>query len=184
MNLNKATIVGRLTRDPEVKALPSGQSVASFGIATNRVWTNQDGNKQEATEYHNVVTFGKLADICSRYLNKGRLVLVEGRLQTRSWQDQNGGAKRYRTEIVVNNMQMGPRPGFNTATNNQAPDAQSTPPQNTSPQSPQSVPQEEIPVIDAEEPLEQEQSKGEESKEEQPKEEQPKEEIDIKNIPF
>ena len=95
MNLNKAIIVGRLTRDPEVRALPSGQSVASFGMATNRVWNNPNGEKQEFVEFHNIVTFGKLADICSRYLNKGRLVLIEGRIQTRSWQDQDGN-KRYR----------------------------------------------------------------------------------------
>ena len=93
MNYNKAVIVGNLTRDPETRTIPSGQPVASFAIATNRIWNDKEGNRQEATEFHNVVAFGKLADICSRYLNKGRLVLIEGRIQTRSWQDQDGKKK-------------------------------------------------------------------------------------------
>ena len=108
MNVNKAFIAGNLTRDPETRTLPSGQTVVSFGLATNRAWTDRSGQKQEAVEFHNIVAFGKLADICSRYLNKGRLVLIEGRLQTRSWQGQDG-VKRQRTEIIAGNMQMGPR---------------------------------------------------------------------------
>ena len=108
MNLNKALVAGNLTRDPEVRSLPSGQSVVSFGVATNRVWNDKNGNKQTATEFHNIVAFGRLAEICSSYLAKGRLVLIEGRLQTRTWQGQDG-VKRNRTEIVADNMQMGPR---------------------------------------------------------------------------
>ena len=110
MNLNKVFLIGRLTRDPESRALPSGQSVSSFGLATNRIWTNPENNeKQEQTEFHNIVAFGKLADICNKYLTKGSLVMIEGRLQTRSWQGQNGETK-YRTEIVAERLQMGPKP--------------------------------------------------------------------------
>jgi len=108
MNVNKAIICGNLTRDPEERTLPSGQSVSSFGIATNRVWTNAEGQKQEQAEFHNVVAFGKLAEICNQYLTKGRLVYIEGRLQTRTWENQDG-TKRNRTEIVAETMQMGPR---------------------------------------------------------------------------
>jgi single-strand DNA-binding protein len=108
MNFNKVIILGNLTRDPESRALPSGQPVVNFGVATNRFYQDKSGGKQQATEFHNVVAFGKLADICSRYLTKGKIVLVEGRLQTRSWQ-ANDGSKRYRTEIVMENMQLGPR---------------------------------------------------------------------------
>jgi len=109
MNLNKVFLIGRLTRDPESRALPSGQSVSNFGLATNRVWTNPESNeKQEQTEFHNIVAFGKLAGICNQYLGKGSLVMIEGRIQTRNWQDQNGGTK-YRTEIVAERIQMGPK---------------------------------------------------------------------------
>jgi len=111
MNLNKAIIVGRLTRDPESRTLPSGQAISNFGMATNRVWNNPETNeKQEQTEFHNIVAFGKLAEICNQYLKKGSLTMVEGRIQTRSWQDQNGDTK-YRTEIIAEKMQMGPRKG-------------------------------------------------------------------------
>ena len=169
MNLNKAFILGRLTRDPETRALPSGQSVASFSMATNRVWNDQGGNKQESVEYHNIVAFGKLADICSRYLNKGRLVLVEGRIQTRSWQDQ-AGVKKYRTEIVADTMQMGPRmEGGNVSGGNSMPagNRAAFPAGNNMNNTPR--PDDNIPVIDAENPI-----MGEE----------PKEEINIKDIPF
>ena len=108
MNLNKAFVLGRLTNDPETRALPSGQPVANFSIATNRVWTDQGGSKQEAAEFHNIVVFGKLADVASRYLTKGALVLIEGRIQTRSWEDQSG-TRKYRTEIIAEGLQLGPR---------------------------------------------------------------------------
>tara|TARA_Y100000310_G_C20324039_1_gene642106 strand:- start:147 stop:590 length:444 start_codon:yes stop_codon:yes gene_type:complete len=110
MNVNKAIVCGNLTRDPEARTLPSGQSVSNFGVATNRIWNDQDGNRQEATEFHNIVAFGKLAEICNQYLARGRLVYIDGRIQTRSWDDQDGN-KKYRTEIVAETMQMGPRPG-------------------------------------------------------------------------
>ncbi len=109
MNLNKVMLVGRLTRDPEVKSTQSGQTLCTFGLATNRVWTDSDTKeKQEKTEFHNIVLWGRLAEITSQYLNKGSLVLIEGRIQTRSWED-NSGSKRYRTEIVGENIQFGPK---------------------------------------------------------------------------
>lgn len=105
MNLNKAMIIGNLVRDPEVKTTPSGQSVASFSIATNFVWTDQSGQKQERPEYHNIVAWRRLAEICGQYLKKGSKVYLEGRLQTRDWVGQDG-VKKYRTEIVAENMIM------------------------------------------------------------------------------
>lgn len=108
MNLNKVFLVGRLTRDPQVKSLPSGQQVANFGLATDRFFFNKNREKQQQTEFHNIVFFGKLAEIASQYLIKGSLVLIEGRLQTRSWQDSAGNQK-YRTEIVGERMQLGPK---------------------------------------------------------------------------
>ena len=110
MDLNRATILGRLTRDPEVRSTPSGQAVATIGLATNRAWTDQSGVRQERVEYHNCVLWGKLAEIAGQYLSKGRRVYMEGRLETRDWTGQDG-VKRYRTEIVVDNMIMldGPR---------------------------------------------------------------------------
>ena len=108
MNLNKVFIIGNLTRDPELKTLPSGSSVANFGIATNRVWRNQQGEKQEEVQFHNIVVFGKQADTVSQYLKKGSSVLVEGRLQTRSW-DAQDGTKKSKTEIVAERVQFWPR---------------------------------------------------------------------------
>ncbi len=108
MYLNKAIIIGNLTRDPEIRALPSGVKVASFSVATNRVWKDKNGVKQENVDYHNVVVFGKQADIVSQYMKKGSSILVEGRMQTRSWDDASG-AKKYRTEIIADRIQFGPR---------------------------------------------------------------------------
>ena len=108
MNLNKVLLIGRLTRDPENRALPSGQSVTSFGMATDRFYNDKTGQRQQQTEFHNIVAFGKLAEITSQYLNKGSLVLIEGRLQTRSWKD-NSGNQKYRTEIITERLQMGPK---------------------------------------------------------------------------
>jgi len=110
MNLNKAFLLGRLTNDPDSRVLPSGNPVTNFSVATNRVWTDKNGAKQEDAQFHNIVVFGKLADIASRYLAKGRLVLVEGRIQNRSWEGADG-IKKYRTEIIADNIQLGPRPG-------------------------------------------------------------------------
>jgi single-strand DNA-binding protein len=108
MNLNKIFIIGNLTKDPELKTLPSGSSVASFGVATNRVWKNQQGEQQKDTQFHNVVVFGKQADTVAQYLKKGSSALIEGRLQTRNWEAQDG-SKRNRTEIVAERVQFGPR---------------------------------------------------------------------------
>jgi single-strand DNA-binding protein len=108
MNFNKVILIGRLTRDPENRALPSGQSLTSFGMATDRFFTDKNGQKQQQVEFHNIVLFGKLADIAVQYLNKGSLVLIEGRLQTRTWQDSSGN-KRTRTEIVAERLQLGPK---------------------------------------------------------------------------
>lgn len=108
MYLNKAFIIGNLTRDPELKSLPSGVPVANFAVATSRVWKNKDGQRQEDTQYHNVVVFGPQARNVAQYLKKGSNVLVEGRMQTRSW-DAPDGQKKYRMEIVADTVQFGPR---------------------------------------------------------------------------
>ena len=108
MYINKALVYGNLTRDPEVKSLPSGITVASFSVATNRVWKDKSGAKQESADYHNVVVFGKVAELVGQYLKKGSTVFVEGRMQTRSW-DAQDGQKKYRTEIVADAVQFGPR---------------------------------------------------------------------------
>jgi len=110
MNLNKAMIIGNLTRDPEARTTPQGTAVTSFSIATNLVWNDQSGQRQEKVEYHNIVAWRKLGEICAQYLTKGSKVYIEGRLQTRSWDDQSGN-KRYRTEIVAENMIMLDRAG-------------------------------------------------------------------------
>lgn len=106
MYLNKALIIGNLTRDPELKALPSGSKVCSFGVATNRAYKDKDGNKQETVEFHNVAVFGKIAELSAQYLKKGQQVYIEGRLQTRSW-DGKDGEKKYRTEIIADTVQFG-----------------------------------------------------------------------------
>jgi len=109
MNFNKVFLLGRLTSDPELRNLPSGQPVCNFRMATNRNWTDREsGEKQEKVEYHTVVAWRKLATIVSQYLRKGGLVFVEGRLTTRSW-DDSSGVKRYRTEVVAENIQLGPK---------------------------------------------------------------------------
>lgn len=110
MNLNKVYLIGRLTHDPEVRSTPSGQQVATVKLATSRVWNDQaTQQKREATEFHTIVAWGRLAEICAQYLKKGALAMFEGRLQTRSWDDKTTGAKRYMTEIVAESMQLGPR---------------------------------------------------------------------------
>ena len=109
MNLNKVFICGRLTKDPVLRATPAGQSVASFSLATNKMWTGKDGQKQEQTEFHNIVVFGRQAETCAQYLKKGSSAYVEGRLQTRTWEGEKG--KQYKTEIIAERVQFGPRPG-------------------------------------------------------------------------
>ncbi|MEK7650089.1 MAG: single-stranded DNA-binding protein [Patescibacteria group bacterium] len=107
MNLNKVFIIGNLTREPEMRTLPSGQPVCTFSIATNRVWKDKSGARQTMAEYHNIVMFGRLAEIAKQYLTRGKMVFIEGRIQTRSW--EKDGQKKSRTEIVAEEMQMGPR---------------------------------------------------------------------------
>ena len=109
MYLNKAIIIGNLTRDPELRSLPSGIKVCSFSLATNRVWKDKNGVKQESADYHNVVVFGRQAETVAQYMKKGSSILVEGRMQTRSWDDKNTGEKKYRTEIVADRTQFGPK---------------------------------------------------------------------------
>jgi len=136
MNFNKAILIGRLTRDPETKTLPSGQSVTNFGMATDRFFNDKSGQRQQQTDFHNIVLFGKLADIATQYLNKGSLVLIEGRLQTRTWQDASGN-KKSRTEIVGERLQMGPK--SNKTISNQKPATEN--------------PSENIPVIEENEDI-------------------------------
>jgi len=166
MNLNKVFVLGNLTRDPELRQTPNGQNVATFGVATNRMWTDRSGVKQNQTEFHNVVLWGRLAEIAHQYLAKGRLVLIEGRLNTRTWQDQSG-QKRNRTEIIAENMQLGPR--FASAQN-----PPQTPPQNVPESATESEPRSEygrevLPEVQLEDTIE------------TPKED---EEIKVENIPF
>ncbi len=109
MYINKAMLFGNLTRDPELRALPSGMNVVNFTIATNRIYKDRDGKKQEQADFHNVVVFGRQADTVNQYLKKGSSVFVEGRMQTRSWDDKTSGEKKYRTEVVADRVQFGPK---------------------------------------------------------------------------
>lgn len=108
MNLNKVLIIGRLAADPESKTTPSGQQVTNIRVATSRVWNDQAGMKQEQTDFHSVTVWGKQAENCAKFLLKGQLVSVEGRLQNRSWQAQDG-TKRYATDIIADSVQFGPK---------------------------------------------------------------------------
>lgn len=167
MNLNKVFLLGRLTQDPQRRVLPSGQPVVNFGIATNRYYTQGD-EKREETEFHNVVAFGKIAERVAQYLRKGSLVLVEGRLRTRNWQDSSGN-KRYRTEIIVERLQLGPK--------SLQPSVQET--------IEVSDTLEEIPTIEEQEKVTE--GKKEDNSSEQKKDnqaEKEEKEIDIKEIPF
>jgi single-strand DNA-binding protein len=133
MYLNKALVYGNLARDPELRAIPSGTQVATFSMATNRVYKDKDGNKKEQTDWHNIVVFGKQAELVTQYLKKGSSALIEGRMQTRSWEQD--GQKKYRTEIVADRVQFGPRAGTGGAGTGGAPttakgdeDSEPTPP--------------------------------------------------------
>ena len=103
--INKAILIGRLGKDPEVRYTPDGTMVTNFNLATDEQWKDKSGERMQKTEWHRVVTFGKLAEICGNYLVKGKLIFIEGRIQTRSWEDKEG-VKRYTTEIVANDMKM------------------------------------------------------------------------------
>ena len=104
--INKVILVGNLGRDPEIRSLPSGQPVASFSIATSRKWKDKEGNRQEETEWHNIVCFGRQAEIAGQFLTKGKQIFVEGRIRTSSWEDRQSGEKKYKTEIICDNFQM------------------------------------------------------------------------------
>ena len=121
MYLNKAFVFGNITRDPELRALPSGMNVCSFGVATNRVFRDREGKKQEQTDFHNVVVFGRQADTVAQYLRKGSSVFIEGRMQTRSW-DGKDGEKKYRTEIVADRVQFGPKGSGSSGPRSAAPE--------------------------------------------------------------
>ena len=111
MNVNKAIIIGRLTRDPELRTTSSGQTIASLSVATSRQWKDQAGQKQEKTDFHNVVAWGKQGEVIGQYFTKGQEIYVEGRLETQSWDDKDSGKKMYRTEIVLEKFEFGAKPG-------------------------------------------------------------------------
>jgi len=140
MNVNKVLIVGNVVADPEMRTTPTGQTVTSFRVATNRIWNDPQGQRQQRTEFHGVVAWRRLGEIAGQYLKKGGLVFVEGRMETRSWED-NTGVKKYRTEIIAENIQLGPR----GATQQDAPQ----PVKEVKPQEEK----EEIPIIDEQEDI-------------------------------
>lgn len=142
MYLNKAMVYGNLTRDPEMKALPSGMNVCSFSLATNRVYNDRDGKRQEAVDYHNIVVFGKQAENCQKYLTKGSSTYVEGRMQTRSW--DKDGQKQYRTEIVAERVQFGPKGSSNVGGGNTGGSAKSSGEDNRNDSALPDYPEEEI----------------------------------------
>lgn len=127
MYINKAFLYGNITRDPELKSLPSGIKVVSFGLATNRTWKDKNGVKQESVSFHNIVSYGKQAEIMAQYLKKGSGVFIEGRIETRSWDDKNDGTKKYRTEIIVDNFQFGPSSGGSRPEGSQKPQTEAKP---------------------------------------------------------
>lgn len=150
MNLNKVVLIGRLTQDPDSRTIPSGQNVTTIKMATNRVWTDPSGQRKDATEYHTVIAWGRLADVAAKYLKKGGLVMIEGRLQTRNWTDQSG-VKKYFTEIIAENLQLGPRPaGASSANDSPMADIRTPSPTNSTPQP---VKDADIPIIDENEPM-------------------------------
>ena len=125
MYLNKAILIGNLTRDPELKAIASGNKVCTFSLATNRVYRDASGNKREKTEYHNIVVWGKTAENVAQYMKKGSQILVEGRIETRSWDDQGTGTKKYRTEIIADTIQFGSKGTGSSSSQSSTPKASS-----------------------------------------------------------
>lgn len=169
MNLNKAIIIGNVTQDPEVRTTPSGQQVTNFSVATNRIWNNKEtGEKQQKTEFHNVVAWGRLAEIAGQYLTKGGLVMIEGRIETRSWDDATSGTRRYRTEIIAENMQLGPRRDGGATKNTAGDNAAS------SSKKSDAAEEEDLPTIDADKTPSDEGSNSKDSDDE----------VDVKDIPF
>ena len=176
MNLNKAFVLGNVTREPEVRSLPSGQQVTSFSIATNRFYTS-NGEKKQDTEFHNIVCFGRLADIAGQYLKKGSLVLIEGRIKTRNWVNQQG-AKQYRTEIIAETMQLGPRGAGASG----SPSSNYTKPAFSNHQEQEAPKQEEIPIIEENYGPPAEDKSGDSKP--ISFEDEAADEIDVKDIPF
>jgi len=178
MNLNKAFVLGNITRDPEVRSMPNGGQVTSFSIATNRFYTSSAGEKKQEAEFHNIVCFGKLADISSRYLTKGSLVLIEGRIKTRNWQD-SAGVKHYKTEIIAETMQMGPRGsgGSGTSGSSNYPKSSAQTPE------PEHAKQEDIPIIEENYTPPSNDTTNEEQKTVS-LEDNKADEIDVRDIPF
>lgn len=152
MNVNKAIVIGRLTRDPEVRTTPSGQTVTNFSVATSSKWKGQDGQMNEKTEFHNVVAWGKRGEVIGQYMTKGQEIYVEGRLETRSWDDKDSGKKMYRTEINLENFEFGAKAGAGNGSsqNNFQQNQNNTQP---APQNNQNntVKEEEIPTINLDE---------------------------------
>jgi len=183
MDLNKAMVIGRLTRDPEIKVTPQGQNVSNFSVATNLRWTDTSGQRQEKVEYHNIVAWRKLAETCAQYLRKGSKVYIEGRLQTRDWEGQDG-VKRYRTEIVADSMIMldrAPSAGGYSAGSSPVASAPASP--NLGEQQP--VADTAIPEIQIEEePVAPSTSSGDAAKPDAPKTESGSSDIKVENIPF
>lgn len=168
MNLNKVFLIGNLTADPESRTTPSGQPVCTVRMATNRVWTDKNtGQKQQKAEYHSVVLWRRLAEIAGQYLSKGSMVMIEGRIETRSWQDQSG-VKHWKTEVIAENMQLGPRPS-GQGTSGQWQNAQTKQTPSAPPAEEAKTPAEEIPTIEEGTPVSAEEDE---------------EEIDVKDIPF
>ncbi|MEK7130604.1 MAG: single-stranded DNA-binding protein [Patescibacteria group bacterium] len=143
MDLNKVMLIGNLTRDPEVRTTPQGVPVASFGLATNLTWKDQSGNRQTKAEFHNIVAWRKLGETCGQYLKRGSKVYVEGRLQTRSWDDQSGN-KKYRTEIILDSMIMLDRKEGGGSYQSSAPSQTEAPQQETETAQPQPPASEEV----------------------------------------
>ena len=151
MNLNKIFLIGRLTQDPETRSTQTGQTVTTLRMATNRVWNDKSGQKQEAVEYHTVVAWARLGEIAAQYLKKGGLVFIEGRVQTRSWLDKENN-KRYTTEIVAESLQLGPRSSAGTDYESRGPVAPRSS-MNDVRRPSLAVRDTEIPIIGGDEPL-------------------------------
>ena len=152
MDLNKATVIGNVTRDPETRTTPTGHTVANFSIATNFTWTDQSGQRQQKAEFHNIVAWRKLAEICQQYLRKGSKIYIEGRLETRSWEDKDSGKKQYRTEIIADNMIMLDRASDSPAggaPQSESPADDSEPRYEQAPQTPAAQPQATAPQTPA-----------------------------------
>ncbi|MEY4731179.1 MAG: hypothetical protein RL681_125 [Candidatus Parcubacteria bacterium] len=149
MDLNKTFIIGRMTADPQLRTTPSGQPVTTFGVATNRRWRDKAGAQQEDTEFHTVVAWGRQAEIATQYLKKGAMVLIEGRLRTRSWTDKNNASHKT-TEIICERLQLGPRPGGAAAP---AIDQTARPGRSSDAEAPTAAPIEEIPTVDIEDDI-------------------------------